>query len=154
MKYFILIVLFFSGCSIKEYTHTQAKIITVKTPKLKYSDLGYVRSSGEAVNLELYVAGKMVQNIKIDYLVCMNEGCMSKSAFNKAYLSASYPDELLQNIILSRPIYDGKNIFYNENGFTQSIAEQEVEIEYRVNAREMRFRDKKNNILFKIKESK
>lgn len=153
MRYFLLLaLLLFTACSQKEYSHTQSKIIIIKTPKLKYSDLGYIKNSDDAVSLELFVAGKMVQNIEIDYFVCVHEGCMSKSSFNEEYLNANYPDTLLQNIILGKPIYSAKNLKKTRDGFEQYIRDDEVNIKYSVTQKEIHFKDRKNSILFKIKE--
>lgn len=153
MRYILLLpLLLFSACSIKEYRHAASKIIIIKTPKLKYSDLGYVKNSEDAVSLELFVAGNMVQNIEINYLVCVNEGCMSKSSFNEEYLHKSYPDKLLQNIALGRPIYGKRNLVKSEDGFEQYIKDEDVNIKYRVDSHVISFKDRKNSILFKIKE--
>jgi len=77
---------------------------------------------------------------------------MSKSGFNEEYLNAVYPDELLQNILLGRKIYNGKNILKNSNGFKQDIQTKEVSIIYVVNSQQIYFKDRKNHILIKIKE--
>jgi len=149
-----LFIVFFTGCSLKNYEHTSSKVITIKTPKLRFSDLGYVKNSNKAVGLELFVAGKLIKKIDINYLICVDEGCMSKSSFNAEYLEASYPDDLLQDIILGLPIYDAKNLQKSDGGFKQLIVNDSVNIEYRVDAREIYFKDKKNHILFKIKDIK
>ncbi len=142
----------FGGCSIKNYAHTDAKIVIIKSPKLKFSDIGYIRHSKDAIELELFVAGQVLQRIHINHLICVNEGCMSKSRFNQEYLSGVYPSSLLQNVILGKEIYKGKNSLKQEDGFLQSIKTSEVNIKYRVNSHEIYFKDKKNHILIKIKE--
>ncbi len=153
MKYIIFTLLFFlSACSLKNYDHSSAKLITIKTAKLKFSDLGYVKNSADSVRLELFVAGQNVQNIEINNLICLNEGCMTKSSFNSEYLSENYPDIILQNIVLGSTIYDKKNLQKNEDGFEQRIQNNDVDILYRVTPNEHYFKDKKNKILFKIKD--
>lgn len=156
MKYLslFLILLLFGACSVKNYQLTQTKIITMKTKQLKFSDLGYIRSGSGAVELELFVAGKSLFRASIDSSVCTDDGCMSKAAFNEEYLNTAYPDELLQNILLGMPIYSGENKTLIKDGFEQKIEREEVSILYRVSSSQTYFRDKKNNILFKIKESK
>jgi len=110
MKYILLILtIIFSACSVKNYEQVQSKIIIIKSPKLKFADLGYLRNTKNAIELELFVAGKVVEKFSINHLVCVSEGCMSKRNFNEKYLNAAYPDELLQNILLSKEIFDGKN---------------------------------------------
>lgn len=155
MKYLsLLLILLLSACSLKNYTQTQTKIITMKTKALKFSDLAYIRSSGDAIEIELFTVGESVFKASIEYLICTQDGCMSKSAFNERYLSSAYPDSLLQNILLGRPIYGAKNSEAIEGGFEQKIVSEDVDISYRVTPREIYFRDIKNKILFKIKESK
>lgn len=153
MKYFLaVLVLFLSACSIKNYEHTSAKIVTIKSPKIKFSDIGYVRHTDDAIELELFFAGRVYKKIDINRLICVDEGCMSKSSFNEEYLSKYYPSSLLQNIILGKKIYDGKNSIKQNDGFIQKIEDLHVNIIYRVNAKEIYFKDKRNHILIKIKE--
>jgi hypothetical protein len=153
MKYFFLtFLLLFSACSIKNYKHTTTKIITIKTPKIKFSDIGYIRHTKDAIELELFIAGHVFKRFHINHLICVDEGCMSKSGFNEEYLNAAYPDELLQNILLGRKIYNGKNILKTPNGFKQDIQTKDVNIAYVVNSRQIYFKDRKNHILIKIKE--
>jgi hypothetical protein len=150
--FFLTLILFFSACSFKNYEQTQSKIIIIKSPKLKFADLGYIRNTKDSIELELFVAGNSVKKIRINYLVCVDEGCMSRSSFNAEYLNAAYPKTLLQNILLGLPIYDKKGMFKNREGFEQIIKTNDVNIKYRVNAQEIFFKDKKNRIIFKIKE--
>jgi len=153
MKYvFLLLIFVLSGCSIKNYEHTEAKIITIKSPKLRFSDIGYIRHTKKAIELELFVVGHVYQRIHINHLICVNEGCMSKSSFNAEYLSASYPSSLLQNVILGREIYNGKNSLKKDDGFIQSIKNSDVDIKYSVNSHRIYFKDRKNHILIKIKD--
>ncbi|QFR50126.1 hypothetical protein FJR48_10460 [Sulfurimonas lithotrophica] len=153
MKYFLLaLILFFSACSIKEYKHTQSKIIIIKSPKIKFADVGYVRNLDNAIELELFMAGKSIKKIAINHLICVDEGCMSKSGFNQAYLHPSYPSELLQNILLAKPIYNSKNLEKTDSEFVQKIKNEEVDIKYKVSSKTIFFKDKKNNIILKLKE--
>ena len=78
MKLFLLIItLFLSACSIKNYEQTNAKIIIIKSPQLKFADLGFIRNSGDAVEIELFTAGKSVKKIELNHLICVDEGCMN-----------------------------------------------------------------------------
>jgi len=154
MKYFLVVlVLLFSACSIKNYEQTKTKIIIIKSPKLRFADIGYVRNSDTSIELELFTAGKVVEKITINHLICTTEGCMSKHGFNKDYLSASYPDDILQSIILGRKIYDGKDLIKTEDGFEQRIKTRHVDIIYKVNPHAIYFKDKKNRIILKFKDT-
>lgn len=153
MKYILLIfALFFSACSIKNYEHTQTKIITIKSPKIKFSDVGYLRNSDKSIELELFMAGKSIEKITVNHLICTSEGCMSKSGFNKDYLNTAYPDDIMQNMLLSHVIYDGKNLTKTTDGFEQHIRDEDVDIVYRVNSHALYFKDRKNGIIFNIKD--
>ena len=153
MKYLLLcLIIFFNACSIKNYEHSDTKIVTIKSPKIKFSDIGYVRHSGDAIELELFIAGHVFQKIHINRMICVEEGCMSKHSFNSQYLNASYPDDILQNVILGDLIYDGKNRVKTADGFTQLIHNKDVDIKYRVNSQESFFKDRKNHIIIKIKD--
>ncbi len=146
-------ILLFGGCMAKPYVQTDAATIILKSPKLKFADTGYVRSNEERVSLELFSAGQAVGKFEIEKLVCVaGEGCMRKSSFNAEYLSQKYPDTLLENILRSKPIYDGRNYSANAHGFEQTIVDEHVEIHYRVTDREIFFKDRKNSVLIKIKK--
>ena len=155
MKYLlVIVVLFFTACSVKNYKTTQTKIIIIKSPKIKFADIGYVRNSDKEIELELFMAGKVIKKITINHLICTHDGCMSKGEFNKEYLHFSYPDDILQNILLGRNIYGGKEKIKTDNGFEQKIKTQHVQIIYKVDPHAIMFKDIKNNIIFKIKDIK
>jgi len=77
-----------------------------------------------------------------------------KEAIFAEYLNAKYPSDILQNILLSKVIYDGKNRVQTPEGFEQIIQTQNVDIKYRVTKNETFFKDRKNRIMFKIKDIK
>ncbi len=153
MKYIALILaLFLSACSTKTYERTQTKIITIKSPKIKFSDAGYLRNSDKTIELELFMAGRSIEKISVNHMICTSEGCMSKSGFNKDYLHSSYPDDTMQNMLLSRAIYDGKNVTKTADGFEQKIKSSQVDIIYRVDSHGVFFKDRANGIIFSIKD--
>ncbi len=155
MKYLLLIIsIFFTACSITNYEKTQTKIIIIKSPKLKFADIGYIRNTERAIELELFIAGNPVEKITINHLICTSEGCMSKSGFNEDYLCSFYPDDLLQNILLGHEIYEGKGKVKTADGFEQKINTVNVNIKYRVDSKAIFFKDSNNKIIFKIKDTK
>ncbi len=152
MRYLIWsFFLLFSGCSVKNFSSKESKIVIIKSPKLRFSDIGYIKHDGEAIELEFYSAGVAVETISVDNLVCVHDGCMSKGAFNAEYLNASYPSDTLENILMRRPIYGGKNLVKNDAGFEQHIRNEDVDIIYRVKDDAVFFKDRKNRIIFKLK---
>ena len=155
MKSFILWVsalVLLGGCTIPQYAISEPKVIVLKTPKLKFADTGYIRSTDNAVEVELFSAGQAAGRIEINHLVCVDdEGCLSKSDFNEAYLSQHYPDGIMQHILLGKPIFSGKSLRETDAGFEQVFNDEAVNIIYRVDSRQIYFKDKKNKILIKIK---
>ncbi|SFV74589.1 Putative lipoprotein [hydrothermal vent metagenome] len=153
MRYFFfLFFIIFSGCSTKDYTQNQSKLIIIKSPKIKFSDLGYIRNNNKDIKLELFIAGRAIEDITIHHLICVKNGCMSKSNFNKEYLYFAYPSDILQNILLGKEIYGGKNKVKKNGGFEQRIHLVDVDIVYKVYPHTIFFKDKKNRIIFKIKD--
>ena len=153
MQYLLItFLLLFNACSIQRYEQSEPKLIIIKTQKMKFADIGYLQHSGDALSLELFMAGKSVKTIIINHLVCVDEGCMSRSTFNEEYLNESYPKKLLQNILLGKTIYNEENICRNSDGFEQNIENENVSIKYKVNAKEIFFKDRRNSIIFKIKD--
>jgi hypothetical protein len=144
----------FSACSTKNFDITKTKVIIIKSPKLKFADLGYIRNLDDSIELELFVAGKSIEKISINHLICVSAGRMTKSGFNKDYLNESYPSDTLQSILLAKPIYDGKNRVQTLDGFRQNIKNNSVDITYKVTSNTVFFKDRKNRIIFKIKDTK
>jgi len=150
----LLVTLVVTGCSVKNYERSDPKIVTLKTKQLKFNDLAYIRSSGDAVQLELFAVGNAIEQIDIDTLICTSKGCMRKSSFNTDYLNAFYPDTLMQNVLLSRTIFKGEGMRDVCSGFVQKIKSEHYNITYRVSKNETYFKDRKNGILIRIKNVK
>ena len=136
---------------MKQPTLKESVVVTIKSPKLKFNDIGYLLIEGERLKLQLYSVGKCVEEFEINHLVCTQAGCMSKSAFNQEYLSGAYEDDFLQNILLRKPLFGGKNLLRTKDGFQQHCVNDTYDITYRVAKEKLYFKDSKNRILIKIK---
>lgn len=149
--FFILWVSLFLGCAPKTYEINESRLIIIKTPKLKFADLGYIRRNSDEVRADLFVAGTLVQTIEIKTLVCVNEGCVTKSSFNEEYLNSAYPDDLMLNVLLARPIFEKASMQKTESGFIQELKTPEYNITYKIENGNIYFKDRTNKILIKIK---
>lgn len=150
-----LIALVISGCSTKHYSVSEPKIITIKSPKLKFADVGYIRHEGEAVEVELFTAGVAVEKISIDEKVCVSAGCMSEEEFIREYLSAEYPADTLRRILLGEPIFNGINTGEQCGGAkTQYIRNEKMDIVYRLKNDMTYFKDRTNGLIIKIEDLK
>ncbi len=120
-----------------------------KSKAIKISGSGFLQTNSH-VSLQLYMASRPLLTLRLFKRVCTQEGCMSYETFNKRYLVADYPKDIIKQILLGRPIFHGKNRRSLPSGFEQRL--EDLGIIYRVLPREIRFKDKKNHILIKIKE--
>ena len=152
--YILFMMLFLVSCSSKNYTKQESVFIVFKTPTFKHADLGFMYESTDALKVELYSAGQAVMALEItDSTVCMSLlECMSKQSFNEMILSKYYPDNLIDNVFKSNPIFNGKNMLKERNSFTQNISKpNKYDINYSVLTNEVVFRDTINDIVIKMK---
>jgi len=140
-----------SGCTHVEPTKQESAFIVMKTPKMKYADMGFISNSSSKVKVEIYAAGQPLVSWEINALnICMSTfKCMEKKDFNEQFLVASYPDTLLENIFRAKPIFNKQGYKKVEGGFKQTI---ENGISYSVVSGERKFRDTINKILIKVRE--
>lgn len=146
-----LIALVMGGCSTRHYEISEPKLITIKSPKLKFSDMGYLRSDGDAVEVELFSAGVAVEKISIDTQVCVGSGCMSEERFVKEYLHELYPSDTMRRILLKQDIFGGKGKEELCSGAEfQFIRDDDMDIMYRRKPAEIFFKDRLNGLMIKI----
>ena len=156
-KYFILwasaLILLLGGCTAKHYSISSPKVITIKSPKLKFSDTGYIRYEADAVEVELFTAGVAVEKISIDDKVCVSSGCMSEETFTKEYLYEKYPRDTMRRILQGEPIFGGKGKDETCGGaLFQFIRNDDMDIMYRRKGSEIFFKDRLNGLTIKIND--
>jgi hypothetical protein len=104
-----LLVVGYSGCSIKTPIKSKSAIIIFKTKKFKFADYGFVTKYNNFINLKILNAGIVVLNIDVyKNKVCFEDSsirCQSSQSFNKEYLSSHYKDDFLYNILNQDKIY-------------------------------------------------
>jgi len=146
-----LLLFLMGGCTTKHYTVSEPKLITIKSPKLKFSDMGYIRYAQDAVEVELFTAGVAVEKISIDKEVCVSAGCMSEEAFNREYLYVGYPHNTMRRILQGKDIFAGVGKEESRNGLSQqNIKNEGMDILYRHWAKEIYFKDRMNGLMIKI----
>ena len=102
--------------------------IAIKSGSIRLSEQGFVRLGDGKIDIEVYKLGKSVFNLKMGRKICINdERCVLKKSFNKHFFGKAYYKDLLEDIILSRPIKvegyyiyeaDSEHIYFkNENMF-------------------------------------
>ena len=134
----------------------ESAFIVLKTPTIRYADMGFISASPSDVKVEIYGAGQPLMKLEIGGLnICMSKfECMDKMAFNEKILNRAYDKDLLENIFRGEPIFKGENIEKDKNGsFSQKLTKEGVyDISYSVNQKERVFRDKLNKILIKVRK--
>ena len=154
----ILLAIVHTSCTTPKPSTQKSTFIVMKTPVFRYADQGFVNKSGSDTNIEIYASGTPVMKLEIGSTqVCSGSGlfsCMSKSEFNKRFLSASYPPDTLEKIFRGERVFAGIGISEQGDGFTQSISKDSLyDISYSVFNGSIVFRDTINNILIKVRSS-
>lgn len=144
---------FSSGCT-PIYTKHEAKLIVYKTAKLSYADAGFIHSNSEDdLKIEILIVGQPAFTLELGRKICLDGACLKKSKWIRENLSPHYPQELLQNVFLGKPIFGGERMIKKSQGFEQKLYKKDAfDISYRVTAKAIRFKDKITKILIKTKE--
>ncbi len=152
-KYIILLFLpLLISCSKLAVVQNEPILMTLKTNTLKYSDAGFLRNGTYGDEVQLFNAGFLVLELKTKQNhICLNKICLKKRRFNEKFLSKFYYDELLEDILNKRPIFGKQNLKPLKNGFSQDILDKNKNINYIIEFKNIRFKDKKNKIFIKIK---
>ena len=146
----------FTACIGVKPKKEESSFIVLKTPKIRYADMGFITASSTDVKVEIYGAGQPLMKLEIGGLnICMSTfECMEKKTFNEKVLNGSYHKDTLENIFRAEPIFNGEKIEKHKDGsFSQKLTKEGVyDISYRVNQKERVFRDKFNKILIKVRK--
>ena len=149
-----ILVIFLSSCATKTInqvpTVSKSCKVVFKTKKIAFADTGFLNQSPNKTDLQIFAMGVPILELKVSDNVCLNKMCNSKQSFNQTHLSSYYPDDLIENILNKKPIFGGKNLEKNQNGFMQTLSSKWYNIKYKVDKENIYFKDKKNKIIIKI----
>jgi hypothetical protein len=129
--------------------------VTMKTKKFAFSDTGFMNVYDNLLNLQVFSMGKIVLDLTVklnDDEICVGSLCNTKHGFNQTFLSGEYPDTLVENILQSKPILEGKNLRKMTKGFIQKIINNKYAIKYKIWPGNVYFKDAKNNIIIKLRK--
>ncbi|NWF67037.1 MAG: hypothetical protein HXX81_06175 [Campylobacterales bacterium] len=151
----VIIIIFFTGCSSKMNLEKKSVLVMLKTDKLKYYDTGFLALDDIFLHLELFNVSTPIVTIKIENNeICFDKNCLEKRAFVDEYLSKYYEQDILFNIFSGKEIFNAKNLIHESGGFTQYIKDENLDIIYIVNSKEINFYDNFNGIKIKLKKLK
>lgn len=117
----IFIIFVFAACSSRQVQISKSASILIKTPKVKFYDIGFINKFENYIQIQIYSVGNVILDLKLyKNQVCKSTfKCISNKQFNKEFFHESY-----------------------ENNFFKKLLER--------NEKRIVFRDKKNRILIKI----
>lgn len=147
---FICIIGFFTGCAMPEVDHSKSISLLIKSKILKVNDAGFIHFYKNYTNVQIYNSGKSVLNLNIKDKICINNACENKTEFNKKFFLNAHYEDLLEDILEARAIYDGKNLVKTNCGFEQNL--RNISVEYKICGGKVRFTDQKNGIKIVMKE--
>ena len=142
---------------IEEQKKSTSYKVTMKTKKFAFSDTGFLVKYENSMHLNVLAMGKSVLDLKIkknEDDICVGSLCNTKHGFNQSFLVGSYPDGFIENVLQKKPIFNGKHLTKTSTGFVQKIICDKYGIKYQVTNKGVYFKDKKNNILIKLRELK
>lgn len=128
--------------------------VTMKTKKFAFSDTGFLVQNKKMLRLNVLAAGKPVLDLKIKKSddICVGSLCNTKEGFNQSFLSGDYPDDLIENVLLGKPIFEGQNLTKTAAGFVQNLEHKKYKIRYQTAKGSIYFKDSQNKIIMKLKE--
>ncbi len=149
----LLVLLFFQGCGYKyEVLSSKSYKIVVKNRDFAISDMGFLNITEYDKIVDIFSAGVAVLHVRLlKDEGCINGYCTDRLDFNRRFLGYRHYKNILDEILMKRPIYEKAGYHKLSDGFEQIIKDKNYSIIYRVNSKEIYYKDKKNHILIKLK---
>ncbi len=159
LKFLTLILTLFLGlllsaCASKaSFSKSQAVYVVLNSPQIKFADAGFLYQNPTETRLEVYKLAQALFALHIKgSKICLNGFCTSKGSFNEKFFQNAHYDELLSDILSSKPLYNGLNLKKNECGFEQKITSKSAKFDifYQVCDEKISFNDKKARLKFTL----
>ena len=154
-KFFLVILLFFTGCAYKTpYTSSKPYYIVIKNSQMAVAATGFIKKDDSRLNLQLFSAGTVLLDLHVEESVCLSYTCMSKESFNREFFGVNHYEGFIEELFNFQPIYSKKNLKKYKAGFEQKLKSKSYDITYKVENGNLYFKDSKNRVLIKMKELK
>ncbi len=154
-KVLLLFIFIFTGCSYKTpYLSSKPYYVVIKNPQIAIADTGFVKRDNTRLNLQLFSASTPIFDLHVKDDICLDYVCMKKENFNKEFFGFSHYEDFINELFNFNPIYDRKNFKKTKTGFEQNIKSDKFNITYKIEGKNLYFKDKQNRILIKLKELK
>ncbi|KAA6227505.1 MULTISPECIES: hypothetical protein [unclassified Campylobacter] len=138
----IFIGLFLNACASKNENFTSQSVsIFIFSPNIRLNDNGFLKQDKQKIHLEVYKFGRAFFELNISDKICTSGVCYDKTSFNKKFFKNVYYDEFLEDILLLKPLFNGKNLTNTDCGFYQNLISKNYEILYEKCDEGINFRD-------------
>ena len=154
-KILLIAILLLVGCAYKTpYKSSKPYYVVIKNSKIALADTGFIKRDDGRSNLQLFTAGTPVFDLHVKSDVCLDYICLKKENFNREFFGIMHYENFIDELFNLQPIYSKKNFKKIANGFERKIKTDSYDITYRVEGKNLYFKDRKNRILIKLKELK
>ncbi|MDR3178290.1 MAG: hypothetical protein LBT96_04820 [Campylobacteraceae bacterium] len=154
-SFLLFVALFFCACGVKQQPIeiSSPVKVTIKSPNIKLSGLGFYKKGGDYVNLQVFTGAVATLNYKSSTTICINDNCMTRGIFNDKFFMHAHYAALIDEILAGKPIYNSQNLTKTQNGFSQSVTKNgEYNIFYEVINDNVEFEDSKNGVYLRLKK--
>jgi len=149
---FMMLALFFVGCAVKrDIQKSESYVVTIKMKGMAFNDTGFLKYANHYTELQLFDLSNLVLDIKISDDICINSHCLSKSDFNRRFLTPLYPKTLLENVLNKKPIFKKEGYQRTKEGFLQIIDKKNLHIKYIISDDKLYFKDFTNHFFIKLR---
>lgn len=154
LRIVLVLGLLLSGCSLKTpVISSKPYRVLIKNKNIALNDTGFLNFKAKEKNIQVFSAGNVILNLHVENKkVCLDSSCMKKNYFNQKFFGFKHYPSFIDDLLLFKPIYNGKNLRKLQNGFEQRLVGENYDIFYRVEDNKLYFKDKKNKVLMKLNE--
>ncbi len=121
-------------------------MVLISSPAIKINDVAFLKRENQTLNLEVYNLGQAFFKLKIKDKICLNTVCYDKKVFNQKFLKNEYYEDILNDILNARTLWQGKNLEKTNCGFNQNLKAKNYEIFYQVCGGKLGFFDRISGI--------
>ncbi|QKF63955.1 hypothetical protein [Campylobacter corcagiensis] len=136
------------GCATTGLAPTKALNFTMISPDFKISDAGFLKTSSNSTNLQVYSSGMSLLDVNIKDKVCYNSVCKEELEFNQNFFKREHYRGFFKDLLTKKPIYESRNLVKTSCGFDQNL----TNLSYQICDNTMSFKDTKNGVKIIIRE--
>lgn len=140
---------------VNKIDESELKLVLIKTKKIKFYDFGYLKTD-PLVSLEIFKLGKSLGKFVIKKNeICFINDCTSKWPASKSFFGNVGYDNLFEEILLKKDIFEGVGMHIEANGvLIQRFKKGGEEIYYERSENRIYFKNLTNGVILSIENYK